>query len=808
MLLLAIAGGLWYVLYGQNEEQRDLLSFFAPEPVFVMHMPEPAGLLEQFNNQQYAGLLRNGGTYEQLQYAFTNWNYLNQDSSSEKSSASIYAAAYITSAGKFDMLFARKVEAITSAGDTELYEGVEIKKEELSGSSWYSFVEAGVQVASSNRVLIEDAIRQMNSSEALSKSSSFKSLQDLAGPEPLSIYVYLPQLSEYFKMFLTTDAADVAEKISDFADWFRLDVNFFESQIFFNGYAQASGKAINNLGQVTADAIGIESVLPAQSPFYYAWQDKDASKPFSGYQAIALNDLIGENIDESLVWVLHGVAPETLKDFLAGEVLSNFELNEVQSYSNQSSWPISDGYASVQGSFLLLSKSETCLSRLNEQIASRKSLLFQSNYRDFREQFSEQSSAMLFMQLNSLLRPATNWVQEKYADSLLSKGDQLQMLDPFGIQFDRFQNYFLVSGFWSYGQSMELAEGQFWASKMDTSLSWIHAVENHVDQSTEYLVQDASNRLSLYNQRGQALWTRQLEGAVMGDVYQIDYYKNDKLQYLLNTSGKIHLIDRKGRDVADYPIEFSSRSSASLFAVDYDSKKDWRIFVPAENGNIYGYYKTGRPLPGWSPLRNKNAPAYPIMHHVAAGKDYLIAVDRTGKLSLRNRKGEERVDALELGAPALNPPKIIKRAGEDQIWICDTIGMLHKVRLDGSQDVVPLPKINSRSEFLIIEQGDDLMFASTFANDLELRSAEGLKKWTVRLPEGPHRMEAFEIRGEIRLGIWSQVSSEWSVFDLEGNLLSDFPIQGESPFWLQEDASGSILFGYSNNQFQAIRLSE
>ena len=52
-----------------------------------------------------------------------------------------------------------------------------------------------------------------------------------------------------------------------------------------------------------------------------------------------------------------------------------------------------------------------------------------------------------------------------------------------------------------------------------------------------------------------------------GDVHQIDLYKNGKLQLLFNTQSKLHLIDRNGNNVEQFPIGLVAKATNGLFVL-------------------------------------------------------------------------------------------------------------------------------------------------------------------------------------------------------------------------------------------------
>ena len=60
-------------------------------------------------------------------------------------------------------------------------------------------------------------------------------------------------------------------------------------------------------------------------------------------------------------------------------------------------------------------------------------------------------------------------------------------------------------------------------------------VINHYNQAFEIFTQDIENNIYLINDNGALLWKKKIGNAILGDIHQIDRYKNTKLQYLFNT---------------------------------------------------------------------------------------------------------------------------------------------------------------------------------------------------------------------------------------------------------------------------------
>ena len=62
--------------------------------------------------------------------------------------------------------------------------------------------------------------------------------------------------------------------------------------------------------------------------------------------------------------------------------------------------------------------------------------------------------------------------------------------------------------------------------------------KNHTNNKNEKEVftQDTDNAIYLISTSGKILWNKSIGGKILGNVSQIDFYKNKKLQILFNTA--------------------------------------------------------------------------------------------------------------------------------------------------------------------------------------------------------------------------------------------------------------------------------
>ena len=167
-----------------------------------------------------------------------------------------------------------------------------------------------------------------------------------------------------------------------------------------------------------------------------------------------------------------------------------------------------------------------------------------------------------------------------------------------------------------------------WESRIDAPVSSKpFIVTNHDDNSTEILVQDENNNLYLINSSGLEIWKIQLDESIFGNVYQIDAFKNGKLQYLFSTKSKIYLLDRLGNNVKNFPITLRSKASSPLSVFDYENNRNYRIAIACEDKKIYLYDETGKIVKGWNFNNSENLVSSEISHYTIDNKDYLVFHD-------------------------------------------------------------------------------------------------------------------------------------------------------------------------------------
>ena len=211
---------------------------------------------------------------------------------------------------------------------------------------------------------------------------------------------------------------------------------------------------------------------------------------------------------------------------------------------------------------------------------------------------------------------------------------------------------------------------------------------NHTNNTREVFVQGTDNKIHLVGSTGKQLWSRDVDGAIMGDVHQVDRFKNGKLQMLFNTADRIYLIDRNGKDVGGFPVPLTSNATAPLAVFDYDSKRDHRILLPTANGKIMNFTMDGVPVSGWDPSKLSSPSREAVRHVRIKNNDYLMVIDGEGNVLLLDRRGEQRERSplvLKNATTVLNVLPGLDILTTRTIWR-DTTGALFQSQLNGTTE--------------------------------------------------------------------------------------------------------------------------
>jgi hypothetical protein len=170
-------------------------------------------------------------------------------------------------------------------------------------------------------------------------------------------------------------------------------------------------------------------------------------------------------------------------------------------------------------------------------------------------------------------------------------------------------------------------------------------VSNHSNKGKDILLQDRNNVLYLISNKGIILWKKALKSAILGKAKQVDLYKNGKLQLVFSTKNKLYVIDRNGKNIDKFPLDFRDEITQPVAVFDYDKKRDYRFLI-TQNSNLLMYDSDKKLVKGFKYKSSKQNIIKQPIHVRHQGKDFIV-IAAGNQLKLLDRRGNIRVKVKE-----------------------------------------------------------------------------------------------------------------------------------------------------------------
>ena len=296
------------------------------------------------------------------------------------------------------------------------------------------------------------------------------------------------------------------------------------------------------------------------------------------------------------------------------------------------------------------------------------------------------------------------------------------------------------------------------------------ALKNHVTKAHDIAVQDVNNVLYLISDSGNTLWKKQLHGKILGDIKQIDMYKNGRFQIAFATSNRLYILDRNGNDVSSFPLKFNDVITQPLSVFDYDKRKNYRLLI-TQSKNLLMYNVKGKSVSGFNYKNNGSDIASQPKHFRIGSKDYIV-FGAGETLKILNRQGKVRINVKD---------KI--RFSDKNIYLyqnkfttTNTLGQLIQVDTRG--------KLNTKNLNLTGKH-----YIATTSKTLVALTENRLiiKSRTVDLDYGDYTApKIFYINDKIYITTTDLQSKKVYLFDSQAKSIPNFPVFGTSTAELQK----------------------
>ncbi len=458
-------------------------------------------------------------------------------------------------------------------------------------------------------------------------------------------------------------------------------------------------------------------------------------------------------------------------------------------------------YCTMIDNYVVFGRDKASLARFINDILLNKTLDKSPIYQDFKKNLSRESQSIFYLNVRKAIPWLLSNLTAKTANNLMSQDEILSHFNEFVIQQ-------VVSDDMIYHNiALQHREIEFeaphtvWESRLDTAVRMKPViVKNHHTNEKEIFVQDVNHTIYLINKKGIILWKIPLDEAIISEVYQVDAYKNNKLQYLFNTKSKIYLIDRIGNHIDRFPVSLRSPASCGLALFDYDNSRDYRICVPTEAKKLYMYNSEGNLVSGFDFEGSEHPLTVPPQHIRNGKKDYIVFHDKY-RIYILNRRGESRVQPKQqFSASKRNQFWFIQNEdGKNaSITTTDTRGMVYHTYLDGSVDTVFFRPYSENHYFIYRDFDLDGNADYLFFDQKTMEVFDHFKKpmmnyqFENNITEDPAYYMFSSTNHKV--GISDKVAEKLYLINSNGELHKGFPLTGASPFSISYMSESSQHF--------------
>jgi len=687
----------------------------------------------------------------------------------------------------------------------------------------------GILIVSENASLVEEAITQMKENNSLLEDESFVKVKDLAGGDSDAlVYFNFKNLIALESLFVDGSKSNLIKNLSMFSEWFESDIMLEQKSIIINGYTLFSNPQQSWISQFTykpATQLSLPTIMPDRTALFMLVSNADNEKYFNDLKnhiseasklkyisyfktwvddewAFGMNEPMNADWQKEVFLVVkNSDSLETatklaeLSAFIAGDTIvaenkfsGKLNLGEtINDIFGKYLLPLKNPYYHVSGNYTYFANDSNTLMNIAAVTQTDNTLSKSIDYLNFSKNINISSNLYLYINSSKLSELLNATASGLLLESLQGGSKEYQKFSPASVQFSFEENLFFTSAYINYRSDVQEKNNLIWKLNLDTvAATKSFYVQNHDTKESEIMLQDAANNLYLISRAGKIIWKKKLNATIISDIKQVDFYNNEKLQYLFNTEKELFIIDREGNYVTNFPLRLPANATVGLLLATYKDANVQRIFIPCNN-SIYGYEISGKPLQGWNPKENTGEILHPLQHILFDNKDYLVAINTEGKVFLFDRKGENRVEPVQLNEATKDPLQLhitdklfelVTVSPTGTVYKVDNNGLIKELKLNEEQTFIDFQYINvhgdNRPEYVFFEPGKLVAYNDSFNVAAEINFPASI--------DGKTFLVDSKNKSSFLLGIPSEASNRTFILKSDGTVFNDFIINGINRF--------------------------
>ncbi len=712
-----------------------------------------------------------------------------------------------------------------------------------------------MMIASSSETLVGKGLEQYqeNPETHFTNNTSFVKLKKTAGKKiNTRLYLNGGGLKNLLAPFITKKQQASLAEVGNLLQWTEADLFIKKSELILNGLSigDPAGKGYQRLLEQTPQHQDYVNILPSNTTLFLfqglsdfnSWRPEvEKEKTLSDNKKFTR--FVGEEIlyvstartqsgfdKKSFVVVRFNNIEEASKMLLASAGQSGksnvksygrYKINKLKTGSfiektfGKLYGRVTRNYFVIIDDYVIFGNDPYGLVEWLRLYDTGKTLDLNENFKTFANKLTETSNLTMYVKVRDFIGVVPEFVNKETARDININANTIKDFEGLLLQMSNQQPFIYTNLFVKQSKTYHEDNLAKWKVKLEDDIvgkPW--PVKDHTTGRYNIIVFDKSNNVYLVNYNGTILWKKQLKGAPESDVFQVDYYKNGKIQYLFNSAEYIYLIDKNGNYVKHFPIKISPSATNGLSVFDYNKKKDYRLLLAQSDKRVYNYDLKGKKIKGWNNFKMPDIVVKPVQRLVAGNKDYIIVTDINNHIKIVNRRGTTRINLKGKLNKAENSDFYANKTNGKGILITtDQKGRLVYISSSGLLRYTDFGDFSPNHFFLYDDFDGDRSYDFIYVDENELTVFNRFKKvlFSYKFQSDIQIKPAFFNLGRNKrvLGIVSDAERTIYLFDKKGNIIINKGLVGEIPFTITSlknnreinliTGSGNTLFNYKVN---------
>ncbi len=567
------------------------------------------------------------------------------------------------------------------SGDPFLYNNTTIRVSQKNQRKIYSTTLKGLQIISTSQLVLENSIRNIQNKRPGIQNQSFFDLAEISDDNaPMSVLLHRDFNTVLHSFFPETPLFPSLGN-----HWFSFDFNTKKDPFTLDGVSFINDslpdelsllKGLNPQRLVSSAfvpqnfdgflALAVDDYKTLEDNFKQFSRFKNIPLPEINFDPLsAIDEIAWLNLQDNKALFFHLTNNENINPILFSNSESKGSYRGLELFNQKLpqdllalievyGTPINPKWGVQLEEFLIFTENETFLKQIIGAHLDGKTLANDLNFKNLKEDLADNSTFLWLGRTKNLI-PLWNKNLDDSKDAW--KKINLKKYPLLALQGVS-ESGFIQTRFTAQNNDLEENKrgvSNQYSFSLDAPVSrapqWI---KNHRNKTMDIVVQDQNNMLYLFSNTGTLFWKKQLSSAIVGEIYQVDLYKNRRLQMAFQTADRFMILDRNGKTVAPFNIKVSDETPKQFAVFDYDLNRNYR-FLLSQGKQLQMFDNRGKKVTGFQLKKLKQPLQNPPKHIRMGTKDYIILQKIDGQVRILNRQGKDRV-VLKSNANTSNNP--------------------------------------------------------------------------------------------------------------------------------------------------------